>query len=228
MSLIQWSYVNFADGRFNPLGSVPISGGPTWIDTERFQIDAKSDGSQKSGTMNGPMLRTLLEERFQLVIRRELKPTSVYALTVAKGRVLRIPRTTGDCIELDPEHPLLIEPGKPLPALCGRSRNTDKGYDAFGVTMTRFAELLSDYADRKVIDRTGISGEFDIHLNLSPADLGHPSIDTSDADAKLARDPAEIFAKVRAQLQKLGFQIQPAKSPIESLFVVRAERASAN
>jgi hypothetical protein len=76
------------------------------------------------------------------------------------------------------------------------SRNSDKGYDAFGVTMARFAELLSDYADRRVVDRTGLSGEFDIHLNLSPSDLGHPAMNASDDDAKFSRDPAEIFARV--------------------------------
>ena len=56
------------------------------------------------------------------------------------------------------------------------ARTTDKGYDASGVTMGRFAEILSDFADRKVIDRTDLSGEFDIHLNMSPSDFGHPTI----------------------------------------------------
>src|SRR5437867_114170 len=40
MNLIQWAYVNFADDRFDPLGSVSISGGPRWIDSERYEIDA--------------------------------------------------------------------------------------------------------------------------------------------------------------------------------------------
>jgi uncharacterized protein (TIGR03435 family) len=228
MSIIQWAYGNFAEARFNPLASVPISGGPTWINTERFQIDAISDSPQKSGTMNGPMLRALLEDRFHLVMRRELRETSVYALTVARGAAPKMPHTTGSCMTFDPEHPLPIEPGKPLPAVCGMPRLTDKGYDALSVTMVRFAELLSDYADRKVIDRTDLSGEFDIHLNLSPSDLGHSPNNATEDDAKLARDPAQIFDRVRVAVQRLGLHIEPAKGPSESLFVERAEKPSAN
>jgi uncharacterized protein (TIGR03435 family) len=228
MSLIQWAYGNFAEARFNPSASAPISGGPTWINTERFQIDAASDVPQKNGTMNGPMLRALLEDRFHLVIRRESKETSVYSLTVARGAVPKMPHSTGNCITFDPEHPPQFEPGKPFPAVCGMARTTDKGYDASGVTMGRFSELLSDYADRKVIDRTELSGEFDIHLNLSLSDLGHPTINANEDDAKLARDPAEIFTKVRSEVQKLALRIEPAKGPSEFLFVERAERPSAN
>ncbi len=106
-------------------------------------------------------------------------------------------------------------------------RLTD-GYDAFNVTMVRFAELLSDYADGNVIDRTDLSGEFDIHLNLSPSDLGHPRSDATEDDAKLARDPAQIFKRVRVAVQRLGLHIEPAKGPSESLFVENAEKPSAN
>ena len=228
MSMIQWAYVNFAEDRFNPLASVPISGGPAWIETERFQIDAKSDIPRTNGTMNGPMLRALLEDRFHLVIRRDVKQTSVYALTVAKDVTPRMLRSAGNCVTFDPDHPPRIEPGKPFPAVCGMSHTTDKGYDALGVTMGRFAELLSDYADRRVIDRTGLSGEFDIHLNLSASDLGHPPINATDEDAKLARGRAEIFAKMRTGVQKLGLRMEPAKGPSESLFVERAEKPSGN
>jgi uncharacterized protein (TIGR03435 family) len=228
MSMIQWAYVSYAEARYNPFAQIPISGGLGWINTERFQIEATSEIPQKSGALNGPMLRALLEDRFHLVIRRDVKETSVYALTFFKGAVPKMPRSAGNCIMFDPEQPPAFEPGKPFPAVCGMSRTTDEGYDAAGVTMGRFAELLSDYADRKVIDRTDLSGEFDIHLNLSAADLGHPPSDATSDDAKLARDPVEIFTKVRAVVQKLGLHIEPAKGPSESLFVERAEKPSAN
>jgi uncharacterized protein (TIGR03435 family) len=174
------------------------------------------------------MLRALLEDRFHLVMRRALKETSVYALTVARGAAPKMPHATGRCLTFDPEHPLPIEPGKSLPAVCGMPRITENGYEALSVTMVRFAELLSDYADRKVIDRTDLSGEFNIHLDLSPSDLGHPPSNATDDDAKLARDPAQIFNRVRTEVQKLGLHIEPAKGPSESLFVEKAEKPSAN
>lgn len=224
MNMIQWAYVNFADARFNPLASAAISGGPAWVNTDRFQVDAKSATSQASGIMNGPMLRTLLEDRFGLVIRRDVKETAVYALTVAKSGALKVRRSAHTCRTVDPEQPLPIEPGKPFPVVCGMSRTTEKGYDAVAVTMTRFAELLSDYADRRVVDRTGLSGEFDIHLDLFPSDLGHPSGDAIDD----RRDLTEIFARVQGELQRLGLHIQASKGQVEALFIERAERPSAN
>ena len=228
MSMIQWAYVNYANARFNPLASVPISGGPAWATTEEFQIDANADAPQPNGMMNGPMLRALLEERFGLVVRRDVKETPVYALRVVEGKALRITRSTHSCVGSNPERPLQIEPGKPLPLICGMARTTDKGYDAVAVSMLRLAELLSDYADKKVIDRTGLSGEFDIHLNLSASDLGHPPAGASDEDAILARDPAQIFARVQGELRRLGLNIEPARGPTEVLFIVKAERPSEN
>jgi hypothetical protein len=97
-----------------------------------------------------------------------------------------------------------------------------------GERTSRFAELLSDFADRKVVVRTDISGEFDIHLNLSAADLGHPPSDATDDVAKIARDPSEIFSRVRTAVMKLGLHMESARGPSESLFVERAEKPSAN
>ena len=85
MSLIQWAYVNFAGDRFDPLASIPITGGPAWIDSDLFEINAKADAPRSWGTLNGLMLRTLLEDRFKLKIRRETRGAPVYALTIAKG-----------------------------------------------------------------------------------------------------------------------------------------------
>ena len=228
MNMIQWAYVNYADDRFNPMASVPISGGPAWIETEEFQIDAKADTPQSTGVLNGPMLRALLEERFGLVVHREVKETPIYALTVAKGAALRISPSTHNCLTIDSGRPVPMEPGKPFPVLCGISRTTENGYDAVAVSMARFAELLSDYADRKVVDRTGLSGEFDIHLNLSASDLGHPPANASDDDAKLARDPAEMFAKVRGELRRLGLRLDAAKGPAAALVIEKAEKPSVN
>jgi len=212
LSLIQWAYGNYAQDVFNPLASVSISGGPGWMETERFQVDAKPARAAKSGVMNGAMLRALVEERFQLEIRREVREAPVYALTVRKGKTPRIARANGRCIVMDPEHPaaLGVEPGKPFPAVCGMASRTAQGYQAWSVTMKRFAELLSDFADRKVVDRSGLAGEFDIHLELE------------------ASDPAEMFATVRSALERQGLRLEPARAAIEEIRVVRAVRPEAN
>jgi uncharacterized protein (TIGR03435 family) len=221
MSLIQWAWVNFADGHFNPLGSVPISG-PDWIHADLLTIDAKAERPESWGTMNGPMLRALLEQRFKLKIRTESREMPVYALTVAKGGA-KLQPSKHDCIVLDLEHPPLpLESDKPLPAVCGMGRLNGQGWEAFAVTMGELVRLLSDYADRKVVDRTGLSGTYDIHFNLSPEDLG-----VSPAAAPNT-GPADVFARVRASVYKIGLRLEPSRAPEDVLVIDAAERPSGN
>ncbi|HWD98780.1 MAG TPA: TIGR03435 family protein, partial [Bryobacteraceae bacterium] len=222
MSLIQWAYVNFANDRFDPLGSVPISGGPPWIRADLFTIDAKTERPQSWGTMNGLMLRGLLEQRFKLKIHTEKRVMPVYALTAAKGGA-KLQASKRDCVVLDPEHPPLpVQLGKPLPAVCGMGRLNSQGWEAFAVTMGELARLLSDNADRKVVDRTGISGTYDIHLNLSPEDLGISSGAAANAE------PADVFARVRASVHKLGLNLTSSRAPEDVLVIDTAERPSGN
>ena len=61
-----------------------ISGGPRWLESDRFDIEAKADGNPSREQMMA-MLRTLLAERFQLKVHRETREGDVYALVVAKG-----------------------------------------------------------------------------------------------------------------------------------------------
>jgi len=223
-SLIRWAYVNFAEGQFNPLAAVPVSGGPSWINSDLFEIDAKTASPQSSGTINGPMLRSLLRERFRLEIHQETKEVPIYAITVAKGGA-KLQTSKSDCITIDPEHPALpIEPGKPLSAVCGMSRLTSKGWQAFAVTMADFATLLSGNADRKVVDRTGLSGKFDIRLNLEADDFGL----ANGPDDSGRPEQTDIFARVRTAVQKLGLRIDSSRGPGEYLVIDSAEKPSEN
>jgi len=221
MSLIQRAYVNYAYGEFDPLGNTPISGGPKWIDSERYQIDARPGKPQTTATMNGPMLRALLEERFKLKIGREIKEIPVYALTVARGGARLKAFSEGSCVVFDEDHPPASEPGKRFPRLCGMSQLTGNGFDAFGVTMARFCRILSDTMDRTVIDRTGIAGRFDIHLDLTAGELGHRA-------AGDAGDPAEAQGAMRAAVQKLGLGLEASRGRAETLVIERVERPSGN
>src|SRR5436309_3183769 len=78
---------NMNNPLLNDTGSNPdhVRGGPGWIHTEKFTIEAKAPGTPDRTVMMGPMLRALLEERFQLKTHRETEEAPMYALTVAKG-----------------------------------------------------------------------------------------------------------------------------------------------
>lgn len=228
-SLIHWAYVMFANGRFNPLPDIPISGGPPWINSDLFGIDAKAEMPQSFGTINGPMLRSLLEERFHLRIHSERKEIPVYAITVGKGGS-KLQSSKQDCITIDPENPAkpIVEPGEPLPAVCGLSRLTSRGWEAFAVTMGDLATLLSANADRKVIDESGLSGTFDIRLDLTGDDFGLSNRPDDSGQTATRPEQMDTFDRIRSALQKLGLRIDSARGPGESLVIDEAERPSEN
>ena len=65
--LIHRAYAVFQTGLVNPqAAATPIEGGPAWIDSDRYDITAKAQGDVTVALMGGPMLRTLLEDRFKL------------------------------------------------------------------------------------------------------------------------------------------------------------------
>jgi Protein of unknown function (DUF3738) len=101
--LVQMAYVLFANGHVNPpwSGSVPAGGGPAWIDSDRYEIDARAEGPQSQGMMHGPMLQALLEDRFRFKVHRETGEVPVYELTVAKGGVKMQQLKAGSCTPVD-------------------------------------------------------------------------------------------------------------------------------
>ena len=116
--LVQMAYVLFANGHVNPpwTGSVPVNGGPAWINSDRYEIDAKAESPQSQGMMHGPMLQTLLEDRFKLKVHRETGEVPVYELTVAKGGIKMQHLKERSCTPVDFEF-LTQFPPPPLPEL---------------------------------------------------------------------------------------------------------------
>jgi bla regulator protein BlaR1 len=230
--LIWSAYVLFANDRYNGLTlDIPISGDPGWAKSDSYQIDAKAEGPQSWVTMSGSMVRALLEDRFKLKLHREIREIPVYALTVAKGGPKLQPFKEGTCIARDlgdPEHSPLprLEPGQPLPLICGMGRLTNNGYDLPGMTMATFGRAISFELDRPVIDRTGIVGMFTIHLDLSPADLGRPDPDSNDPAAP--RTQIDRLPAVGSAIGKLGLKLQPSKGPGEFIVIDHVEKPSEN
>jgi uncharacterized protein (TIGR03435 family) len=102
IDLIRSAYVFYVDGHFH-LGyvdRVPIEGGPGWINSERYDINAKAEGTPGEGMMQGPMLQALLERRFKLKVHRETKEGAAYAITVAKSGAKLQPFKEGSCTPL--------------------------------------------------------------------------------------------------------------------------------
>jgi len=225
MNLIRTAYVTFANGQRNPPGRLPISGGPAWINSERFQINAKAEGTPSREMMQGPMLQALLEDRFKLKIHRETREVPVYALTVAKGGPKLHAFKEGSCLAqtVPPTPP---EPGQ---RLCGGPKIGGKGttpttaiLEYNGVSLDEL-KALGEFLGRPVINKTGIAGLFDFHLEFV-LDESTPGVRLSFPASDDDPGPS-IFTAIQEQL---GLKLDSAKGPGEFLVIDSVERPSEN
>jgi uncharacterized protein (TIGR03435 family) len=233
-NLIQSAYGAFATGTLNQ-EMLQISGGPGWVESDRYDLAAKAEGAARVEQMMGPMLRALLEDRFKLKIHRETKETPVYALTVAKSGLKIQPVKEGGCVPIDLNHlPQPPEPGRPRPNYCGNVsiRMSPQGVtmETHGSTMTEFAQRLSGLLDRKVVDKSGIAGQFDFHLEFAPDEStrgfgGRGAGDAGGATPPAAPEGPSVFDALQ---QQFGLRLTPDKAPVDSLVIDHVEKPSEN
>jgi len=223
----------FGSGPVHP-GREQVSGGPAWVDSDRYEIAAETEGDTPVEQMSGPMMRSLLEDRFKLKVHREMKEVPVYELTVAKGGAKLQAVKAGSCIPQDQYHPESTPAGGPpktLPRVCGGGILGPNGMDWAGATMADLCLQLSIRMDRDVIDKTGLSGAFEIHLAMSPDDMLPSAIKAlmmggDSASPAPSADPpgSSLFDAV----QKLGRKLESGKHATEFLVIDHIEKPSEN
>ncbi len=228
-SLIQTAYVTFADGHLSLLPqTVSIEGGPAWINSDRYQISAKAEGTPSEAMIGGSMMRALLEDRFKLKIHRESKEMAVYALTVAKGGPKLQPFKEGSCWK--PLGDAEVRSGPP-PGLqmCRMPVPESKGpnvtLDAQGMGLFEFSVWFG--LDRRVIDKTGLVGLFNLHLEFAP-DQSTPGMGPLLDPLAAPLDPTGGTSIFTAIQEQLGLKLEPAKGPGEFLVIDSVERPSEN
>jgi uncharacterized protein (TIGR03435 family) len=201
-----------------------LQGGPSWISADRYEIVAKAEGEATLEQIR-PMVQALLTDRFKLTLRRESREVSVYELSVAKGRPKIAAAKEGSCVTLDPaQPPPPRDPAHPI-QVCGGVRRTlvsvaperKDRLDGFSISMAKLLQLSSEDVHRPVVDKTGFTEKFDIHLEFAPSDaLANP----------VAEPPGlSIFTALREQL---GLRLESAKRPVEVLVIDHVERPSEN
>jgi uncharacterized protein (TIGR03435 family) len=224
--LIREAYTVFADGReANPSGfSVPISGGPTWINSDGYRISATVEGTPSRVVMRGPMLQALLEDRFKLKIRRETREVPVYALTVAKSGFKLQPVKEGACFlrdyTKDGVEGVSDATGRRLCTVMVTPRGISGQMD-----LDRLSKTLGAGLDRPVIDRTGITGMFEIRLEFvrDQTTAGFlPAVPLPPSDNA---DAASIFVAIQEQL---GLKLESVKGSGQFLVVDSVEKPSEN
>ncbi len=181
-----------------------ITGGPGWMDSARYDIEAKVEG-EFNGEATLPLLRALLEERFQLKVHRETKEGPVYFLTVAKG-------------------------GSKLPAsncvsekTCGTVSSSKTAMNLLGVkiddpnsaSVPGFTFYLSSILERVVIDKTGLTGIYDDHLDYT----------ADSVPADVVTNGPSIFTAMQEQL---GLKLESGRGPVPLLVIDHIEKPSEN
>jgi uncharacterized protein (TIGR03435 family) len=194
----------------------PIQGSTGWVKSELYTVVAKAERAAAAEMMRGPMMQKVLEDRFKLKLRREPKEIKGFELVVAKGATPKLTASKpGGCFALTPE----TGPPKGSQAICGGfRRNPRGGVDTQGVMMSELCTLLSLNAGRDVIDRTGLTGVYDLHLDVSLDQLKFGRGD----------DPAEAAGALAAALRKIGLELRAGKLTAQTLTIEHIERPSGN
>jgi uncharacterized protein (TIGR03435 family) len=236
-NLVSVAYGTFSGENVNTR-RLEVVGGPHWIDTDKFDISAKAEGGATGPQMMGPMLQALLEDRFQVKVHVGSQDGPVYAMTVAKNGPKLQPTKEGSCVPIDLNNtPRTPSKRGEQPKPCGFGGGlTHDGVnfvaDWYGTTMAQLAgRFLQSYVGRPVIDRTGLAGQFDIHLEYvredaprGPTLLDGQPIPDLPAPTADSTGPS-IFTALESQL---GLKLSPTRGPVDVIIVDQAEKPSAN
>ena len=199
-----------------------VVGGPDWISTARFDVVAKAEGGNPSQEELQLMLRSLLADRFKLVVRSDKSEMPTYSLVPARadgktGAQLR--KSDANCGPASaPSAP--PAPGQLPP--CGFNLGFGN-LKARGSTMAALASTLSTFAGRIVVDRTGLAGGYDVDLNWTPDQIPRPVGDQPVQVNGVTVDPngPSLFTALQEQL---GLKLESTKGPVDVLVVERAEK----
>lgn len=178
-----------------------VIGGPDWITRDRFDVIGKIPGSAPPNSSR-EMLKSLLADRFNLVVHNETREEPVYELRLARAdRSLGSALKTADC-DAGP---------------CGDTNTNESSaggvVTARGVTMAEVSRWVSNRVDRVVIDRTGLTGAYDFEMRYAR--------DILRTGSAAAADLPTVFTALQEQL---GLKLEGARGPVEFLVIDRAER----
>ena len=237
--------------------------GPEWIETLRFDLSAKiPDGASKDQVPE--MLQALLAERFKLTLHREKKDHPVYALVVGKnGPKLKAAEAQTADAEAGAPQPKTDADHGGKPAFNFQAAGGDKAateaamtaarkggsgmmtmrmgpggahIKANGTTVVSFADMISRFVDRPVVDQTGIDGRYDFDLDIAPEEIGAmkgmmvmrggpagaagPPPGAGPAEIASAPEGGSIFQSI----QQYGLKLEPKKAPLDMIVVDGGEK----
>lgn len=206
-----------------------VFGWPDGIDTERYTISAKMpDGAPQAAQLVA--IRNLLKDRFKLVTHRETRELPIYNLVLARsdGRLgPALKESSAECQAVLRDYFEAFRRGAPQqapPAAAARCTSSRPGIGMLsmnGTSLGALVNLLPQFVERQVIDRTGLTGIYDLTLKWTPEAipslLALPQAPLPPADP----DVPNIFTAVQEQL---GLKLEAGRGPAEIIVIDRLEK----
>jgi len=181
-----------------------VQGGPSWLDTDRFDIIAKAPANTPPETVK-VMLQTLLADRFKLKVHKDTKPMPVFVLSMGKGKP-KLKESDGDgpggCKGV-PQNP---QPGTiPYNVVACHNQTTEQ-------IAEDLRNMAGGYLTDPVVDQTGLKGNWDFEIKWT----GRGALAAAGADG------ISIFDAVDKQL---GLKLEPQKTPLAVIVVDSVNQA---
>jgi uncharacterized protein (TIGR03435 family) len=188
-----------------------ISGLPGWASSASYDIDAKMDAETAAAlkaAKNGEdepirraMMQAMLADRFQLKVHPETKELPIYTLVPAKG---------GSKLTVS----------DPANKQNGSMNSSNQQLTATGIQTAALSIFLSGRLHRKVVDKTGLTGQYDFTLQWSP--------DETTGESAAATGATQLPSLFTAVQEQLGLKLEAAKGPVETIVVDHVEMSTEN
>ena len=208
-----------------------IAGPADLLNSDRYDIEARMEKSvadelrkldpYQSLPERQRMLQSLLADRFKLTIHRESKELPVYALAIAESGPKLQEAQHGDTYANGIKGPD-GRPGGPGNIRIGRDTLTGQA-----LSMADFVRALSDQLGRPVLDKTGLTGRYDLNLQWTPDDSQLPMFKATGTPSasQSAASGSSLFTTMQDQL---GLKLESQDSPVEILVIDHVEKPSEN
>ena len=212
--------LRFAVRQAYRLPEARVLGGPSWVDTDRFDIVAKaSAGAGKTSDDIRAMLRTLLADRFGLLQHTEKREMAVYSLRLARADGQLGPNLRRSAIDCAGQGSRMVA-GRVQCGILVSQAPASASLRGGGSTIVEFVRLFGDFLDRPLLDETGLQGTFDFELQFAALRSALPgaTVPGGLGAAPSADDIPNIFTAVQEQL---GLRLDPHAGVAEVLVIER-------
>lgn len=193
-----------------------VIGEPPWSNTQGFDIEAKVAQAdvptldKMTFEQRRSMFQSILAERFKLVVHHETRELPIYVLSIAK-RGSRLKPSAPD----DP-----AAPARPRSMFINNGKVT-----AIDAQLSTLVTVLSRTLGRTIVDKTGLTGNYDFNLEFTPEEGGPQQSGAEAGGASPADSAPSIFTALQEQL---GLKLESAKGPVDVIVIDHIEKPAEN